>query len=201
MSVAVYSRLGDLLKIRGLSVEELQSRIAARFGLAVDAGALGYLMRDNPVRGLDMEAAGAAAAALDIDLGEVFVVDVVPATDGGTEHVDNSAGDGAGEDDVLDPEQARRLRQLYTIQGRRALTDDEWAEMDALVAEYGRRAYERGVRAIAERDGLPVERVMADLAAERDRAAAWYQELEADPTRRAALVREAVERQRARAIS
>lgn len=37
MSVMVYSRLGDVLRTRNLTVSDLQRQIAARFDFAVDA--------------------------------------------------------------------------------------------------------------------------------------------------------------------
>jgi len=102
-------------------------------------------------------------------------------------------------DDVLDPTEDRRLHQLYKIRRGRTFTEAEQGEMDALVATYNRRAYQRGVRAIAERDGQPIADVEAALAAERAEAAARYRELEDDPERHAALIQEALLRQRARA--
>jgi hypothetical protein len=36
--------------------------------------------------------------------------------------------------DILDPDQSRRLRELYDQQGQRSLTDDEWVELEGLVA-------------------------------------------------------------------
>lgn len=104
-------------------------------------------------------------------------------------------------DDILDPEQNRRLRELYALQGQRLLTTAEWAEMDTLVSEFGRRVYQRGVRVIAERDGRPVEQVETDLAAERDHVSAWYQEVRSDPVRLEAAIQQARARQQARAIS
>ncbi len=41
ISVMVYSRLGDVLRNRNLTVGELRQRIAARFELAVDARPVG----------------------------------------------------------------------------------------------------------------------------------------------------------------
>ena len=47
MGVTVYSRLGELLRARDLTVADLQNRIAARFGLAVDARTLDRLAREE----------------------------------------------------------------------------------------------------------------------------------------------------------
>jgi len=51
---------------------------------------------------------------------------------------------------------------------------------------------------IAEREGRDVGDVTVALANERAAISAKYQEVEADPTRRDALVRAALERQRTR---
>jgi len=45
MSVMVYSRLGDVLRTRNLTVGDLQRQIAARFDFAVDARTLDRLAR------------------------------------------------------------------------------------------------------------------------------------------------------------
>ena len=199
MSVIVYSRLGELLRVKDLSVDELRNRIARRFGLAVDTRTLNRWMRGERVQRPDLELAGAAAAVLEVGLDDVFAVEAIP--------VDEEAHDGGPtdaiaeeHDDILDPEQSHRLREIYTLQGRRLLTTAEWAEMDTLVSEFGRRVYQRGVRVIAERDGRPVEQVETDLAAERDRVSAWYQEIQSDPERLEAAIQQARARQRARAI-
>jgi len=197
--VIVYSRLGELLRVKDLSVDELRNRIARRFGLAVDTRTLNRWMRGERVQRPDLELAGAAAAVLEVGLDDVFAVEAIP--------VDEEAHDGGPtdaiaeeHDDILDPEQSHRLREIYTLQGRRLLTTAEWAEMDTLVSEFGRRVYQRGVRVIAERDGRPVEQVETDLAAERDRVSAWYQEIQSDPERLEAAIQQARARQRARAI-
>ena len=45
MSIMVYSRLGDLLRVRNLTVRDLRHRIAARFGPALDTRTLERLAR------------------------------------------------------------------------------------------------------------------------------------------------------------
>ena len=52
-------------------------------------------------------------------------------------------------DDVLDADQARRMSGLYETQSERLLTDDEWAELEGLVAAYGHRLHERRMRELA----------------------------------------------------
>jgi len=186
MSVMVYSRLGDLLRVRNMTVGD-------RFGLKVNTRTLDRLTHADRVRRPDLELVGAAAAILDVGLDDVFVVETVPVDGVGP----SSGSDGAH--DVLTPHENRRLQELFTLQGYRSLTDEEQAEMDALVADYGRRSYEQGVREIAAQRGVPVDQVREELAAERERILAWKRELEADPVRLQALLEAARDQQRARA--
>lgn len=195
MSVMVYSRLGAVLRGKNMTVSDLARAITERFGLEVDERTLDRLTQTARVRRPDIELAGAAAAALDVGLDDVFAVEAVPITEESTD------AESAEKESVLTPAQSSRLRQLYEQQGQRALTEDEWAEMDALVAQYGRLVYEQGVRDIATARGLPVEQARADLVAEMERVLAWRRQLDADPARKQALVEEARERQRSRAVS
>ena len=194
MSVMVYSRLGDLLRVRNLTVSDLQRQIAARFGLTVDTRTLDRLVRAERVRRPDLEVAAAAAAVLEVSLNDVFAVEAIPVDDGDAMSASNDA-----EDDILDPDQSQRLQALFDLRERRPLTLDEQAKMRALVAEYGHRVHERGVRELAQRRNLPMEQVRAEVAADFERALAWWDEVQADPTRLDALVNEARERQRAHA--
>jgi hypothetical protein len=127
-------------------------------------------------------------------LNDVFAVEAVPVDDGDVTGAANNA-----EDDILDPDQSQRLQALFDLRDQRPLTPDEQAEMRALVAEYGHRVHERGVRELAQRRNLPLEQVRAEVAADFERALAWWDEVQADPARLEALVNEARERQRAHA--
>jgi hypothetical protein len=49
MGVVVYSRLGDVLRARNLSVDDLQRHIAAHFDLATDTRTLDRLTRGERV--------------------------------------------------------------------------------------------------------------------------------------------------------
>jgi len=199
MSVMVYSRLSDLLRTNNLTVRDLQQQIADRFGLAVGTRALERLARAGRVRRTDLEVVAAVAETLGVGLNEMFAVETAPVSadleNEGEREMDIPDVE---EHDVLDPEQSRRLQSLYNRQHRRSLTDAEWAEMDELVAAWGRGVYERGVRDIAAQRGQPVEQVRAELAAERDRILTWRRELDADPARLRALIDEARERRQAR---
>jgi len=80
MSVMVYSRLGDLLRTRNLTVGDLQHQIAARFGWTVDARTLNRLARAERVRGPNIEI---VAAVLGVRLDDVLRVDAIPLGDAG----------------------------------------------------------------------------------------------------------------------
>jgi len=194
MGVMVYSRLGDALRNQGLTVSELQRQIALRFGLTVDVRTLNRLSQDDRVRRPNLEVAAAAAAVLGVGLDDIFVMRITHAdTDGvGMER--------AGDEDVLDPDQSRRLGDLLEAQDWRSLTSDERAELRALVAAWGRHANEQALRDIAARREQPIEQVRADVAADLDRALAWWDDVQADPARLEALVEEAREGQRARSV-
>ncbi len=193
VSVMVYSRLGDLLRTRNLTVSDLQHQIAARFGRTVDARTLDRLARAERVRRPDLEVAATAAEALDVSLNDVFAVETAPANAG-----EPAMDDLAAEEDILDPAQSRRLQKLFDLQDRRSLSADEQAEMRALVAKYGRRVHEEGVRRIAEQGHLPLEQARAEIAEDFEQRLAWWAEVQADPARLQALVDEALERRRER---
>ncbi len=194
MGVMVYSRLGDLLRARNLTVDDLQRQIATRFDLAVDARTLDRLARDERVRRPDVEIAAATAAVLDVRLDDLFAVDTPLMGENGAIGTDRVTE----EEDVLPPEQSRRLSELFDLRDQRPLTDDERAELDALVGAWGRAVSEREFAEVARRRGIPVEQVRAESLAEVERALAWWMEIEADPARRAEVVRDAQERQRTR---
>jgi transcriptional regulator with XRE-family HTH domain len=176
MGVTVYSRLGELLRARNLTVAELQDRIAARFGLAVDARTLDRLARSDRVRRPDLEVAAAVASVLDIGLDDIFAVDAVPV--GAKDTTDSY--DPAEGDDILTPEQSRRLSQLFDLRDRRPLTEEEQVELNALVAAWGRAVNERGIHELAARRGVPVEQMRAEVLADVERALSWWREVQAN---------------------
>lgn len=103
--------------------------------------------------------------------------------------------------DILDPDQSRRLHELYDQQGRRSLMDDEWVELESLVAAYGHRLHERRMRELAQRHGISVEQAERDTAADLADALDWWQEVQSDPDRLQALVADAKARRDASAIA
>jgi len=176
MGVAVYPRLDDLLRKKGLSVAELERQIERRFGLSIDPKTLYRLTSGEPVQRADLEIAGAVTAILDVGLGDLFDVHAVP-----VDEYDEK------EPAERDPVESERLAELFDRQARGVLSDAEQQELDALVSAYGRRLHERRVREIAHQRGIPVEQARREIAAEFDQALNWWQAFEAGPTRRAAV--------------
>lgn len=196
MSVAVYSRLGGLLRARGLDVEDLRRRIVADTGLEVNARTLASLVGDKRVTRPDIEVAGAAATALAVRLDDLFDVRVVP--DAVKANGDGGAGIDRGEWNPLGPEQSHRLSDLLALQNERDLDQDENAELHALIDASNRAVIGRGIQEIAQARGEPADRVRAEIMANVNRLSTLWKELEADPARMAEAVREAKERRRAR---
>ena len=188
MGVLVYPKLGDLLRAKNLSVAELERQIKVRFGLSVDPKTLYRLTHAESVQRADLEIAGAAAAILGVGLDDIFHVEAVPV----------EAEDEAPERE-LTPAQSQGLAEPFEQQGRRALSEAEQAEIEALVAEYGRRLHERRLREFAQQRGISVEEARRKVEAQLDQALAWWQTFQADPRRRRAVARSAKRRQTASA--
>jgi hypothetical protein len=174
VSVAVYPRLGALLQERHLTVVELERQIAQRFGLDVDLASLDQWAHGGPVQRADLELAGAAAAVLDVSLGDLFEVDLDP--------------DLPDEVAVLDAASVERLSELLERQQSRELSGAEEHELAALVAEYGRQRQEHGLTTIAAQRGISVDQARRDHQAELNRALEWWEAFKADPERRKAAV-------------
>ncbi len=202
MGVMVYSRLGDLLRVRNLTVKDLQQKIVARFGLALDTRPLDRLARDERVRRPNMELVVAAATVLGVRLDDVFDSKTVPETEGSVVERERSpdgvSGNEEGQRDVLTPAQRQRLDVLFALQGQRLLTEDERIERDALVKIYGHVVNEQRLQELARRGGVPVGHVRAEVMAETDRVLTWLRDVQADPVRLAEVVAEAREQQRLR---
>lgn len=171
LPVTVYSRLGDLLLDRNLTVADLEREIGERYGLDVDRRALQRLTYVEPIERVDMELAGAAVSILGVGLGDLFEVDAVPAGAG--------AGEG-GEIGDLGPDQSRRLAALLDQRARQGLANTEQAELEGLVEEYGRRLHERLLHARAAARDRPLETVRQDAAADLAKAVAWWRTVEHD---------------------
>src|SRR5688572_31898945 len=105
MAVAVYPRLGELLRARNLSVAALSRQIERQFGMAVDRKTLYRLAASAAVQRADLEIAGAAAAVLGVGLGDLFDIEATPLA---------PAGEPPSPD--LPPDQSRRLAALLEEQ-------------------------------------------------------------------------------------
>lgn len=183
MGVAVYPRLGELLRESNLTVADLERQIELYYGLSVDQQALNELVHAGPIRRADLEVAAAVAAVLGIGLGDLFEIEAAPVL--------------PPEEPVLDPEQSRRLDELFEAQSRRDLSPAERSEVEALVAEHSRRLQEQALPRIAAKRNISVDQARREVRAELEEAIRWWEEFEADPRRRKALVAQ-VRRQRAR---
>lgn len=131
MTVVVYPRLAELLEERHITVEDLKRWITDQFGLAVDATTLLRLTEPTPVRQADMELAGAAAAVLGVGLDDLFTVATLPEKD----------------EAVLDAPDSKRLETL--LSGQDALSEEERAELQQLLAQYGRLLHVRRMREVS----------------------------------------------------
>ncbi len=188
MSVVVYPRLSELLREKNVTAADLARDIEERFGLRVSQRTLERLTRVTPIRHADLELAGAVVNVLGVELNDIFTVETTPIA----EDV---------EDNVLDPDQSRRMRELYDRQGQRSLTDNEWTELDGLVAAYGHCLHERRMREFARRRGISVEQAEREAAADLADALDWWQEVQSDPARLETLVAVAVARRGASTIA
>jgi hypothetical protein len=167
-------------------MEKLEREVEQRFGLSVDLPALQRLTLAEPIRQADLELAAAVAAILGVALGDLFRVEATPLND--QNHA--PAFD-------LDPEQSRRLGELLDLQDERELSPSELADLDALVAEWGRGLHEVRIREIAKKWDLPLEETRHKVAAELAEAIEWWRAFEADPRRQRAAVAQAKRRRTA----
>jgi hypothetical protein len=149
VGIAVYPRLSELLRAKDLTVAELGRQIEQRFGLSVDPKTLYRLTHVDAVQQSDLEIAGAVAAVLEIDLGDLFDVRALPVNVGGQ-----------GTEAELGPEQSRRLAELFDRHARDSLTAAERQELEGLVSDNGRRLHEQRLREIAEQRSIGVERAV-----------------------------------------
>jgi hypothetical protein len=181
MSVVVYPRLAELLAARHLSVAELERQIEERYGLTINAKTLYRLTQPAPIQRADLEIVGATAAILGVGLDDLFTVNAV-ATD----------EDPETEARMLSAADSRRMAVLVGRQAQRLLTDEEWAELEDLVAKYGRLLHERRLRERAGRRGVPYEQEKRETEAH---LAAALEQWNADEMERQqqAILKQAVE--------
>jgi hypothetical protein len=177
LAVTVYSRLGELLLDKNLTVADLDRQIGERFGVEFDRRALQRLTYAEPLERVDLSLAGSAAVVLGVGLGDLFELEVsAPAGVEGAEMGD------------LGPDQSRRLAALLDRRARQGLSNPEQAELEELVEEYGRRLHERLLHDRAGGRGRSIESAREQAAAELSRSLQWWRSVEGDMDwRRAAL--------------
>ena len=183
MAVAVYPRLGELLRERNLTVAELERQIESQLGVAVDRKTLYRLASSQSVQRADLEIAGAAAVVLGVDLGDVFDVRATPVAAEDEAHLAD-----------LPPEQSKRLATLLDQQDRRRLTRKEQMELKTLMAERGRRLHDYYLREIARQRGVSIEQARREVQSEFEQAMAEWRVISADPRWRERVVNQALRR-------
>ena len=176
MSVVVYPRLAELLRERNLTVAELERQLKERFGLAVNPKTLYRLTQAAPIQRADLEIAGATATILGVGLDDLFAVEARSADDNGEADLR-----------ILGPADSQRMAALVDRQAHGLLRDEEWAELEKLVATYGRLLHERRVREVARKRGQPVEQVRREMEESLAQAVDQWRAIEAAPTQQPAL--------------
>jgi len=169
MSVMVYPLLGELLRDRDMTVPDLEREIARQYGMTVERAALERLMQPTPIRGADLEIAGAVSKILGIGLDDLFDVRAV------RDEYDDEGGQ------FLSRSEERAMALLFDRQDEGTITDAEQEELDALIATQGQRASETWLREIAADRGRSVEDVRVEIQGEVQRALEVWRELGDDP--------------------
>jgi hypothetical protein len=135
------------------------------------------LAADAPIQRADLEVAGAIVSILDVRLDDLFDIKVDP-----VELADE------GQNAALDPEQARRMAELFGRQATGTLLPTEQHELETLVAAYGRNLHEQRLREYALRQNMSQEEAREKSANLLDEAQRWWQSVEEDPAKRSRLV-------------
>jgi len=84
---------------------------------------------------------------------------------------------------ILGPAESERLATLIERQRHGLLSEEEWAELDGLVAAYGRELHEQRLRELAKKRGVPLEHVRREIDAQFAEAVRQWQEIEPGLTR------------------
>jgi hypothetical protein len=122
-----------------MTVAEIERHLKQRHNLDVNIKTLYRLTRAAPIQRADLEIAGAVATILGVGLDDLFSVEAV-------------AVDEQSEADlqVLGLADSRRMAELVARQAQRLLTEQEWAELEELVARYGQLLHAHRLRARAQ---------------------------------------------------
>jgi len=169
MSVLVYPLLGELLRDRAMTAPDLVREIGRQCGMTVERAALERLMQPAPIRGADMEIAGAVSKILGIGLDDLFDVRAV------RDAYDDEGGQ------LLSRAEERAMALLFDRQDEGTITAVEQEELDALIAIQAQRASETWLRAIAAERGQGVEDVRVEIQGEVQRALEVWRALQDDP--------------------
>ena len=87
------------------------------------------------------------------------------------------------EECILGPAESERLSTLIERQRHGLILEEEWAELDKLVAAYGRELHEQRLRELAKKRSVPLEQVRLETDAQFAEAVRQWQEIEPDLTR------------------
>ncbi len=191
MALAVYSRVGSMLRATGADLDDVRALIASRYGLAIDARSLADLARDGRLLRPDIEMLKAVASILDVRVDDLLDV----------RDLEVGAAVTAPDDDILlDPERDERWRHLRAVRDRgdRPLTEREADELDALTAATARALIDLHIRELAEHRAVPIDTARAWVMDAAEDAARVAAELEADPVRMADAVKAVREERNAR---
>lgn len=194
MAIAVYSRVGSVLRASGVGLDDLRARIASRYGLVIDARALAALAHDGRLQRPDIEILEAIARVLGVPLDDLLEVRNVT-----VDAPEEPAS--LGDDILLDPERDLRLSELMARRDStdHPLTSAEEGELEALSQAMARALVDRNIANLARRRGISIADARAQVMAEADDAAAFWSELVSDPERMEAEVRAARERRQMQA--
>jgi len=81
------------------------------------------------------------------------------------------------------PVESEHLSALIERQRHGLLSEEEWAELDRLVATYGHELHEQRLRELAKKRSVPLEQVRLETDAQLAEAVRQWQEIEPDLTR------------------
>jgi len=95
------------------------------------------------------------------------------------------------EADILGPAESERMSALIEKQQCQLLADDEWNELESLVASYGQQLHERRMRTFAHQRGVSVEQMRRETAEQLAEAHAWWDAFEINPERERVLAEQA----------
>jgi hypothetical protein len=124
VAIAVRGRLDDLLKERGLHVDDLKRELAERYGLHPENAVLESVAWPGPPQVINVAVAAAVAMVLGVEMGELFAVETAPEQTLSPE-----------EERYLNDEKVQRIWDLLDMQLARDLTASEQRELEVLTEQ------------------------------------------------------------------